>query len=85
MLQVSDQAKAALKNSLDDEDQSGHVFRLARSGDDLTLGLGAVEEGDSVYDLNGEPILAVPNDIAQELEATIDVEQTNEGTHLVLT
>jgi hypothetical protein len=31
------------------------------------------------------PVLAVPSDLAEELDATIDVEHTQEGARLVLT
>jgi hypothetical protein len=81
----TDEAKTALKNTLDDNGQDGHVFKLGRNGDDLAIGIDAAEEGDEVFDLNGEPVLAVPSELAGELDATIDVEHTNEGARLVLT
>ena len=85
MLQITDEAKATLKESLDDNGQEGHVFRLGRQGDDLAIGIGGAEEGDKVFDLDGEPILAVPTDLVDELDATIDVEHTQEGARLILT
>ena len=85
MLQITEEAKATLKNTLDDTGQDGHVFRLGRQGEELAIGIGGAEEGDKVFDLDGDPILAVPTDLADELDATIDVEHTNEGARLVLT
>ncbi len=85
MLQITDEAKTTLKNTLDDTGQDGHVFRLGRQGDDIAIGIGGAEDGDLVFDLDGDPILAVPTDLADELDATIDVEQTQEGARLVLT
>jgi hypothetical protein len=85
MLQITDDAKTTLKETLDDNGQEGHVFRLGRQGDDLAIGIGGAEDGDTVFDLDGDPILAVPSDLAQELDATIDVEHTQEGARLVLT
>jgi hypothetical protein len=85
MLQITDEARTTLKATLDNTGQDGHVFRLGRNGDDLAIGLGGAEEGDTLYDHDGDTILAVPTDLAEELDATIDVEQTNEGPRLVLT
>ena len=85
MLQITEEAKSTLKETLDDNGQDGHVFRLGRQGDDLAIGIGGAEEGDQVFDLDGAPILAVPSDLAEELEATIDVEHTQEGARLILT
>jgi hypothetical protein len=64
-----------------DNGQYGHVFKLGRNGEDLAIGISAAEEGDEVFDLDGDPVLAVP----AELDATIDVEHTNDGACLVLT
>ena len=85
MLQITEEAKSTLKNTLDDTGQDGNVFRLGRQGDELAIGIGGAEDGDTVFDLDGSPILAVPTDLAEELDATIDVEQTQEGARLVLT
>lgn len=85
MLQITDEAKTTLKETLDENGQEGHVFRLGRQGDELAIGIGGAEEGDQIFDLDGDPILAVPTDLAEELEATIDVEHTQEGARLVLT
>lgn len=85
MLQITDEAKSTLKNTLDDTGQDGNVFRLGRQGEDLAIGIGDAEAGDTVFDLDGSPILAVPSDLAEELDATIDVELTQEGARLVLT
>jgi hypothetical protein len=84
MLQITDEARTTLKNTLEGSGQDGHVFRLARNGDDLAIGITGAEDGDKVFDLDGEPILAVPNDLAEELDATIDIEHTTEGARLVL-
>lgn len=85
MLQITNEAKSTLKETLDGNGQPGHVFRLGRDGDDLAIGIGGTEEGDTVFDLDGDPVLAVPNDLYEELDATIDVEHTQEGARLVLT
>jgi hypothetical protein len=85
MLQITEEAKATLKNTLDDTGQDGHVFKLDRNGDELAIGIGDAEDGDQVFDHEGAPILAVPTDLAEELDATLDVEVTNEGARLVLT
>ena len=85
MLQITDEAKTTLKETLNDNGQEGHVFRLGRQGDELAIGIGGAEAGDQVFDLNGDPVLAVPTDLCEELDATIDVEHTQEGARLVLT
>lgn len=85
MLQITEEAKATLKNTLDGSGPAGHVFRLGRQGDELAIGIGGAEEGDKVYDFDGDPVLAVPTDLAEELDATIDVEHTSDGARLILT
>jgi hypothetical protein len=85
MLQITEEAKTTLKQSLEGTGPEGHVFRLGRQGSELAMGIGGAEDGDTLYDLDGEPVLAVPADLAEELDATIDVQQTNEGAKLVLT
>ena len=84
MLQVSNEARATIKDSLDDSGQAGHVFRIAQTGEELAMSLGTPEEDDEVYEHDGQPILAVPSELAQALDATLDVERTNEGARLVL-
>jgi hypothetical protein len=85
MLDITDEAKATLKTTLDGSGQEGHVFRLGRQGSELAINISGPEEGDKLYDLDGEPVLAVPEDLAEELDATIDIEHTSEGAKLILT
>ncbi len=46
---------------------------------------GALKTATRCSTWTARPILAVPTDLAEELDATIDVEQTQEGARLVLT
>lgn len=85
MLQITDDAKVTLKETLDGNGHTGEVFRLGRQGDEIAIGIGAAEDGDKLFELDGDPVLAVPPDLADELDATIDVEHTQEGARLVLT
>ena len=84
MLQITDEARTTLKNALDGAAQEGHVFKLDRDGEDLAVSIGEAEASDEVFELNGEPVLAVSAELCEELDATIDVEHTTEGTRLVL-
>jgi hypothetical protein len=84
MLQISEKAKIMLKDSLDSGSAEGQVYRLVRDGEQLVFGIAAIEDGDEVYKLNGEAVMAAPSDLAGEFEGTIDVEQTSEGSKLVL-
>jgi hypothetical protein len=52
--------------------------------DRLGLSLGKPEDGDVVYEANGEAILALPPELASRLDSTIDIDETAEGPRLVL-
>jgi hypothetical protein len=81
MLQISNDAKSMLLDGLDE----GQVYRLVIAEDKLALSLGPVVEGDTVYDLDGTPVLSTTPELAGQLNSTIDVEDTPEGSRLVLT
>jgi len=80
MLQISNEAKTILADALDE----GQVYRLIIADDKLALSLGPVVEGDTVYDLDGVPVLSTTPEIAGQLDSTIDVEDTPEGSRLIL-
>ena len=85
MLQISQDAKLVLKEALEEgEAESGRLYRLVLSGDALALSLAGVEEGDTVYEMDGVPVLAAPAELADQLEGTIAVEQTPEGTRFII-
>jgi hypothetical protein len=85
MLQISDEAKTMLKEALDDEaSEPGQMYRLMVVDDQLALGIGGAEEGDIVYEQEGTAVLATPEELAQNLNSTIDVDNTAEGPRLVL-
>ena len=85
MLQISDGAKALLKESLGGEtSEPGQMYRLIVVEDKLALGLGNAEEGDIVYEQDGTAVLATPEELVQQLDSTIDVDNTAEGPRLVL-
>jgi hypothetical protein len=85
MLQISDVAKEMLKDSLDHEGgKPGDVYRLVIVEDRLGLSLGQAEEGDVVYEQEGAAILAMPPELANELDSTIDIDETANGPRLVL-
>jgi hypothetical protein len=62
------------------------TFRLvSRPGDGFGLGLDQQRVGDVVVTANGEKILLMAPDIVEALgEATIDVEDTEEGRRVVI-
>jgi hypothetical protein len=85
MLQISELAKEILKDSLDQAShETGDVYRLVVMEDRLGLSLGKPEDGDVVYEANGEAILALPPELASRLDSTIDIDETAEGPRLVL-
>jgi hypothetical protein len=85
MLQISEDAKILLKDAMEAEKTiDGNVYRLILSDDRLAMALGPIEEGDTVYEQDGVPVLATPTDLAEQLDSTIDVETTPEGARLVL-
>jgi hypothetical protein len=80
MLQISTEAKTMLADGLDE----GQVYRLVIAEDQFALSVGSVVEGDTIYELDGVPVLSTPAEIAGQLDSTIDVEDTPEGARLVL-
>ena len=85
MLQISQDAKALLKDAIEAETtEGGNVYRLVLAEDRLAMSLGPIQDGDTVYEQDGVPVLATPADLAEQLDSTIDVENTAEGARLVL-
>lgn len=85
MLQVSDNAKALLKDLLDERPEPTHVFRLSKEGESFGLQFDAPVEGDVMYQHEDTDVLAVAADVVDGLEGvTIDREDSPEGPRLVL-
>lgn len=86
MMQVTDRAITLLKETLDSKEPApGHVFRLADEQDQISLRVAPAEDGDVMYESDGEPVLAAPPEIAERLDSrTIDVEETETGMRLFL-
>jgi hypothetical protein len=86
MLQVSETAIALLKNRLESQESSGNVFRLVPQENSFALTrVASPEEGDVVYEKEGEPVLSAPSELADHLaDQKIDVEETGGGARLVV-
>jgi hypothetical protein len=87
LLQVSDSALVLLKDALAQErTEETHVFRLQVRDDQFVLGIDDVQADDVQFEVEGETVLAAPEEIATTLlgATTIDLETTDEGPKLVL-
>lgn len=84
MLTVTEAACAHL-SALLAEAPDDAVVRLAASDDALSMFLGDKQEGDETFHHGGRVVLAVESELAGLLgDASIDVEETEDGPQLVL-
>jgi len=87
MVTVTDQAAQVLRGTLAQaRTEPSQTLRLVfRSEGGFGLGLDQKREGDEVVTANGEKILLVAPDVAEALgEATIDMQETEQGRALVI-
>ena len=87
MIDVTERAKDELKRLLtDNADNAQACLRLIDRGEGkLGLGVDIEMPGDYVVEHEGLKVLLVNEQLAESLSGiTIDVEDTNEGTELVL-
>lgn len=88
MIKVTERAKQELKKTLSDNvDTPGAGLRLiARDGGQLGLGVDVENPNDDeVVEFEGSKVLMVEKTLADTLnEITLDVEDTKEGSRLVL-
>ena len=87
MISVTDKAKQTLRRMLEDSvDWPDARFRLMDRGQGkLGLGVDIEAPGDKVVEFGGSPVLIVAPDLAANLkQVTLDVEDTLEGSQLVI-
>ncbi len=87
MVTVTDRATQKLRTILADAtSEPGQALRLVpRTGGHFALAVDEEREGDEVFKAGDEKILLVGSGMAEALdEATIDVQDTEEGPNLVI-
>lgn len=86
MLTITDKAAQYLREMLVARPEgSSQLLRIVARGGNYELTLDDAQEGDSVYEHEGEQYLVVDPVVAEALaEAVIDAEETPDGTRLVL-
>jgi Fe-S cluster assembly iron-binding protein IscA len=88
MVNVTDRAKIALKSALSRSvEEPGIGLRVEVSEEDACVLFPDREKaGDQVIEHEGDVLLLLGEEVSQPLDgATIDLEETPEGTHLVVT
>ncbi len=84
MLQVTEKVMSLLRaiRAEHPEEAAEETYRLVRNGNRLELALDTRKDDDQIFTTEGENVLLVSPDVAQELaHVTIDVEETPEGRH----
>lgn len=84
MIDVSDRAKAFLNDLLDQRPEPAHIFRLLRAAGGFKMNFEAAADGDVVFKHEDTDILAIAMDLAEEMNATIDRQDSPEGPRLVM-
>lgn len=85
ILNVTDKAAEVLHQTLElNQEDESDVLRVTRGQDGLGLAVGKGADGDQLVDHDGRTVLAIDGGLSAELDgATIDLQQTPEGTRLV--
>ena len=86
MLNVTDKATAALRATLNESaDDEQHCLRMEQSREGLALRIDERREGDQVVSDAGGDVLVVEPTISDALDgATLDAEDSPDGTRLIL-
>ena len=84
MIEVSEKAKAFLNELLEQRPEPTLIFRLLRAAGGFKMNFEAAADGDVVFKHEDTDILAIAMDLAEEMDATIDRQDTPEGPRLVI-
>ncbi len=87
MLTVTDKAAQHLRDTLSREEKRapGAAFRIVNTEEGYQLTLGEAKEGDQVFEHEGKNYLLLDQEVGEALSsATLDVQESPEGTRLTL-
>lgn len=84
MIEVSEKAKSFLNDLLAQRPEPNHIFRLSRQAGGFSVSFENAADGDLLFKHDETTVLAIATDLADELDGTIDRQDSSEGPKLVI-